>query len=459
MNSIAEATQQNLDIPIHSRKWIVVSAFLVSLPALFFFAVLFSSALDIPFFDDYDGVLDFTNQLSHIHGWPAKLYSFLTAQHNEYKLPFSQGLAYLQFLVTGHVDFRLLDAMGNSLVLCLGFVLWKMFLPGQRDLGLRLALFVPVSLLLFEFRYRELLNWGGAAMQHLGVLVFAFAAMHLIFKRSMVGFYGAMFCYVLAIASSGNGFFLLPIGLLILVSSRSYLRALLWLLTSVLCILGYAYHYNTMSSQASPDGSILSAILRLRPIYVLSFIGSAASVPFHWLSFLLGAMFLIFFGWMGYRGYYRKNPPVACCLLFIGLTAIGVAGIRSDLGLEQSLSPRYAIYSVLLLIFAWYAAVQEFGLDRDRSVTQRNLYRVVVAACLCFSLFMDAAEIPVIRSNNRNLVLGMAMFEHSVNSSTSTSGPVLPLWAGDTARVQANPRARVVLIESMRLGVYRPPVL
>jgi hypothetical protein len=46
--------------------------------------------------------------------------------------------------------------------------------------------------------------------------------------------------------------------------------------------------------------------------------------------------------------------------LFLLLSAVGVAGLRSDIGLKQSLDSRYAIYSALLVIFAWFAVVEKF---------------------------------------------------------------------------------------------------
>jgi hypothetical protein len=51
-------------------------------------------------------------------------------------------------------------------------------------------------------------------------------------------------------------------------------------------------------------------------------------------------------------------PVVGYCLLFILLTAMGVSALRAELGLMQSISSRYRIYSDLLLIFAWFALVK-----------------------------------------------------------------------------------------------------
>ena len=437
---------------------LLVAAVFIVFPAIIFYTILFRTALDIPFFDNYVGVLNFMNHLTQLHGFTAKATFLLSAQFNEYKLPFPEALFWLQYDLLGHIDFKILSAISNGFVLLLGLVLWKMFLPAHKDLGLRLALFVPVSWLLFQLEYQELLNWGGAGLQHIPCLVFAFAAIYLLFRKTRSAFCGALACFILAIAASGNGFLLLPIGLLILIPKRNYARIAAWLITCAGCIAAYSYHYNVMSSRSSPDHSVFSALLRLRPIFVLSFIGSAASIPFNAASFALGTALCVFFIWMVRRGYVRRNPLVCSCVLFLLLTAIGAAGIRSDLGLEESVSSRYTIYSVLFVILAWFAIVEEFLQHRRVSLRKSKAYLGAVVATVFFCLFMDAVFLVVIKSWDSKLIEGMADFEHP-NPLDSTKGPVIPLWKGDLSRETFNPNARAILLESIRLGVYQPPAL
>lgn len=441
-----------------ARGTAVVAITLVAFPVILFYAVLFQTALDLPFYDDYLSALDFTNQLTQLHSFSAKASFFLAAQLNEYKLPFEKAIIWLQFCLYGHVNFAVLSAIGNSFVLLLGVMLWKMFLPTHKDLGSRLAMFIPVSWLLFQFEYHELLNWGCAALQHISVLVFAFASIYLLFRTTRQAFYGAGACFLLAVASSGNGFLLFPIGLSVLAMRRRYRRILAWLIACTACIAAYSYHYNVMSSRSSPDHSILSAILRLQPAYVVSFMGNAASIPFPLASFFLGIALCFFFAWMAYRGYGRRNPAVSCCVLFMLLTAIGVAGIRSDLGLGQSLSSRYTIYSALFLIFAWFAIVEEFVQHSRTPLLRNDLYLGGVAAAMLFSLFMDAVGLAQIKYSSSQLVQGMSAFEHP-NQPGSTEGPDIPSWKGHPNLEAFNPIARAILLESIRLGVYRPPAL
>jgi hypothetical protein len=450
-------TAQQTTLRPPSRTRIAVTALFVAFPAILFYIILFRTAQDIPLYDDYGG-LDFINKLTQLNGFTAKLSFLLSTQFNEYKLVFAEALTWLQYDLWGRVDFEVMSAISNAFVLLLALLLWKMFLPTHKDLGSRLALFIPVSWLLFQLQYYEILNWGGAGLQHIPSTVFAFAAIYLLFQKTRKTFCGAVACYVLAVASSGNGFLLLPIGLLVLASDRHYARIVAWLIASAGCIAAYSYHFSVMSSKASPDHSILSALTRLRPAFVIGFIGSAASIPFQSASFVLGAALCIFFGWMARRGYVRRNPAVSCCLLFLLLTAIGVAGIRSDLGLADSTPSRYTIFSDLFLIFAWFAIVEEFLQHTRVPLLHNRAYLGAVAAAVCFSLFMDAVAIVVIDNWDDQLIQGMTNFEHP-NPPDSTEGPDMPSWKGHPKLEAFNPKARAVLFESIRLGVYRPPKL
>jgi len=455
MDSTIHRTEQRKEPRPRPTFRLAVAALFVAFPAVPFYVILFRTNLDIPVYDGY-GALEFVNHLEKLSGLAAKLSFVFEAQFNEYKLVFAEFLIWLQYAITGRIDFAVLGAVSNAFVLFIALLLWKMFLPAHKDLGTRLALFIPVSWLLFQFEYAELLNFGGAGLQHLPSLLFAFAAIHLLFGKTRRAFSGALAFQVLAVAASGNGFLLLPIGLLVLVPGRRYVRIALWLATSAVCIAGYSYHYNVMSSKSSPDHSVFSALLHLRPLYVVGFIGSAAGTLFPVAGFVLGASLCVFFIWMAFKVYVRRNPAVSCCVLFLLLTAIGAASIRSDLGLAQCASSRYTLYSALFLIFAWFAIVEEYLQHSRVSLLNNGGYLAAVAATVFFFILMDALGFSLMKIMDRGLVEGMVEFEHP-NPPDSTKGPVIDLWKGGVDFEKINPSARAALIESIRLGVYRPP--
>jgi hypothetical protein len=121
-----------------------------------------------------------------------------------------------------------------------------------------------------------------------------------------------------------------------------------------------------------------------------------------------------------------------------------------------STSSRYTFFSALLLIFAWFAIAEEFLQHSRVSLLNNGTYLGAVAAAVCFCLFMDAVGIVMIHFWEEQLIQGMTIFEHP-NPPESTEGPDVP-WSKDHPELKSfNPKARAILFESIRLGVYRPP--
>jgi hypothetical protein len=440
--------------PLH----LALPLFFVAFSPILFYGSLFRNAIDIPFYDDYHAVLDFLNRMAVLDGFSAKLTYFLAAQHNEYKLYFLHAVAWLQWSLFGHTDFFVLSILGDLFVLLLAVLLWKMFLPKRKDLASRLVLFIPVSWLLFQFQYWETLNWSMAILQNVPVLLFSLGSIYFLVKGTRPAFWAALASFILAVAASGSGFLLIPIGLSILALNRRYFHIAVWLLASAACIAAYAFRYTPRSAPSAPYQAAASNSHHFNPAYVLAFIGSAASFPFKSGSFVLGTLLCLFFVYMARRGYIRKNPLVSWCVLFLLITAIAVAGLRSGLGVEQAVASRYTIYSALFLIFAWFAIVEEFLQSRPASLLKNDVLLCAVLLTIPFSLAMDLEGWIQIERRENALIKAMATYEHST-SAGNPAGPSPPLFnePSDPVTETFNRQSRPILAESIRLGIYRPP--
>jgi len=448
-----------------SQLKVLGPAVIVALPAILFYGILFQKSINVPLDDDYEALLDFLNHIIELKGAQARASYFLAAQFNEYKLFFGHAVAWLQLAVFKHTDLRTLCAIGNGSVLLLAILLWITFLPDHKNLAHRMAFFIPVSYLLFHLGYAGTLNWAMPSLQNLPVLVFSLGTIHLLVRGGRCAFWGALVGLILAIAASGNGFLLIPIGVTILALSRHYTRVVIWLFISAGCIAAYAYRYNLMSSQSKIHHSVLETVLRPRPLYVIAFIGNAAAFPpllgrYHPLEILLG-LFLglilcVYFFFLARRGYARRNPTVSYCVLFLLLTAVGVAGIRSELGISQSLESRYVIYSSLLLIFAWFSIVEEILQHQNLPLRRNRIFLVAVAGAVLFCFVMDFWGWSYLEERNRKIVFGMATYEHSVSNGAGV-GPILPFPGQGERSDELERRAPIILEQSIKLGIYRPP--
>ena len=343
----------------------LILAAAVAFPAILFYTILFRHALNVPLFDDYDALLAFLNQMAELRTGPAKASYFLVAQHNEYKLFFERGLAWLELIFSGHIDLRFLCALGNGFVLLLGILLWKMFLPNHKNLASRLAFFVPISWLLFQFQYIGTLNWAMGSLQNFPVLFFSLGAIYLLVRETRWGFCAALAFLVLAIASSGNGLLLVPIGMLILVANHSYVRVMGWLAVSAGCVGAYAYHYNTMSSQSPVHDSIFAALMGLRLLFVIAFIGNAAAFPLNqqfsrrWgdrLPFPWSRSLHLLFLPCAERVLTKKSTSLVLRTVSV---ANGSWCRRSSVGPWPDAEPLFTLWVIL-------CAVPDFCVDRNR---------------------------------------------------------------------------------------------
>ncbi len=169
----------------------------------------------------------------------------------------------------------------------------------------------------------------------------------------------------------------------------------------------------------------------------------------------LGTLLLVLFGWLMWRGYVQRNLCVSSNVLFILLTAAGVSGLRSGLGVGESLSSRYAIYGTLLLIFAWMTVAEEFLEHRSEALLINRAYIAMAVLALALTQSMDSVGIKCLAEREHQMVNGMYAFEHPATPG-STEGPVLDDEPSDAWFL---PVARETLTDSIRLGVYEPPRL
>jgi hypothetical protein len=175
------------------------------------------------------------------------------------------------------------------------------------------------------------------------------------------------------------------------------------------------------------------------------------------LRLFLGLLLCAYFIVLAWRGYPRRSPTVSYCVLFLLLTAVGVAGIRSDLGISQSLDSRYVIYSALLLIFAWFSIVEEILQHQDLPLRRNRIFLAAVFGAVLFCLIMDFWGWFYLEQRNHRNVLGMATYELSV-STGSNVGPILPFPCQGARSDELERRAPIILGQSIKLGIYRPPV-
>lgn len=443
----------------YSVTFLVLLFLLIAVPPVIFYTVLLRHAVNIPLKDDYQAILDFVNHMVVLrHG---RLSFLLTLQFNGYRLVFERLIVWLQLSLFHVIDFKALCGLGDAFVLPLAFCLWKMFLPAEKGFVTRLVFFLPVPWLLFQLQYIETLNWAMASLQNLPVLVFSLAAIYLLTLGTRRTLAGAVLFLLAAVSSSPNGLFVIPIGILILGQAGRRGGALFWVFVGACCVGAYAYRYDFSPPQVWGPVPIVTPSLGQKLLFAISFLGNASEFPVIGgflaigvlLCPLLGLALCAFFAHAALKGHLRGNPAVFYSVLFLLITAAGVASMRSQLGFRSSLSSRYGMYSILLVIFAWFTVAERLPrAGGGFTVRNRTLQRVTVVA-IVFSVVMDIGGYQYIVKRNRALTEGMSRFQNS----DSHLEPAPP-----SSNQQEKPPlfwdyVKSVLRDSKRLGTYYPP--
>jgi hypothetical protein len=379
--------------------------FLVLLPGIVAFAILYRQALPLPYQDDYGTILSFAADYDQLPSVATKVLYIAAAQSNEYKLGFEHSIVATEIEVTHHLNFAFLTTLGNLFLLPLGYLLWRTYREDEGDLNLRLLAFLPISFLFFSLTYWENLNWTTTGLVNIPVILFSLLALYLLLPRKMieptrVRLLLACLAALLAAFSSANGFLLGPVGLLILLRRRSYARALVWCASFVLPLAAYLYHYTRVVHPAD-IGSYVT-----RPLFFLAFLGCGA-IPFRWPAAVLGIVILRVL-WIALRTRFDRTNPVAVYFtVWIVATALLVAWVRG--AVRFAVGGRYSIYSILVLIFC-YSFLGQYLPDCRPNFNRRRFYRVCLTLAVCICVLADIHAYRKLDARRQMILSGIELY-------------------------------------------------
>ncbi|MEI9968540.1 MAG: hypothetical protein WDM87_07940 [Terracidiphilus sp.] len=432
---------------------LAIPALLIVAPAALFYGCLFSHLINLPFYDDYSALLGFLNQMVQAKGAAAKILLLLAAQNNEYKLFFIHGLGWGQVELFGHVSFVPLCVLGDSSVLILAFLLWSIFLRRKRIWPSGLRFLFPPRGCSSQLGYWETLNWAMALVaEPVGTRILSWdnpvpAATDAQGVRRRAAFvcagnrgFGqrtsatsggradpddatpARPSYGMASALGGMYRSLrLPLQFDVVTGTVSRLGIFHpgtlspRLLDRLYWKRGRNRRLITHQRLDVPDvGQHSPAVFRLA--------GMARICPQKRAGFLFSSFSASYRGWRG--------------------------RLRSDFGLMQSASSRYAIYGALLVILAWTAVTEEFLLHRSEPLLNNGPYLAMTMAAVLVALWMDEIGYLKLAGREVDAVKWMKAFEHP-GSPGSSEGPMAEYPQQSAATVASRQEARVILKESM----------
>lgn len=454
-----EQNQQQDTAWCSGRRFRILAWTAIAIPPIYFYILAFRSLSSLPFLDDYDAPLAFLLRWKRERGLQ-HLVEIVTWQHNEYREWFLNSLFGTQYLILGHVDIKAIAILGNLFVLLLLGILFLVWRRGESSRDFTLLAFVPVSWMLFQLQYASAMNVPMQSLQHFPAILFGMLACLLASMEGRPAFAGALCALFLTVASSGNGLFIIPVGSILFLQQKKYVRLTVWLATGAAICFLYFDGYNFHASQTHADHSLLSSFKHLSPAYGASFLGSIATATNPVPAILLGSLLLVAFMFATRDRVFASNPALYYSALFFFVTALAVSGLRSDGGLTTALGSRYRINSTMIVILTYL-----YLMDKYRNRILRWKQPMATAVVCVAGVLLIGFNVASDRAGSRYLVMRRAKLEAAILRWEHHEPPKInSIETGDdyTARSEMKgyyePRV-AILVDALKEGIYSLPDL
>jgi hypothetical protein len=432
-----------------SRRGTYLLLGMLLLPIAAAYAIMARFSVNVPIIDDYDTIMDFAVRYQALPTAGARLHYILADQYVEYKLVFLHLFTAGQLALVHHLSFSFTFWVGNVALLALLFVSWSSFFAEERDLERRLLLFAPMVFFLFSLNYAEAVDWVACDIGYILTIVFSLLSLHLLAGETILTpirvFACACLCALLACTIAANAFLLLPLGLLVLLPRRAYLRAVFWCACFLLALVPYLVHY-------APDMHSGSGPFRLIPLYFLSFIGGAS--PIARSEIPAGCLVLAIYAAALRSGFHRTHRRATLAVTWLLASAALAAVGRGRTGVAFSRDSRYKIYADLILLFCYGFLATRAAQGSFEIKTKRRLLAATLAVAVLFCIKGDYAGVRILRTREQMV---RAAF-HRYRADPQHNSPMyFNQPAADGFFAQYEIRARDATNAAVAAGLYDPP--
>ncbi|GAB3167713.1 hypothetical protein [Telluribacter humicola] len=343
---------------------------LLALPILYFFYIIYSHTVNIPFTDDYELLKSFY-RLMHAPEPMERVKSWFE-QVNQHRFAFERVVMLSIYQVMGSEDIKAQIIVGDLFLLGILYLLYRLW----KAEGLSFAAFLPVPFLVFNLIYHENAIWGIAAIQNTALIFFAMLAAYALSFNSTRSYYGALVCTIVITFVSGSGIAVWLIGLIIMGLQKRYRQMIIWVVVAGLVGLFYfLFDYVYLEG----DNSALFNNLFYNLIYGLSFMGGTFymdrphPMPSAYyldvlVSVLAGAVLVAIFIWFSLRIILQKSTTVRWTYWFLLGSMLFLLATGAMLVLSRPVSiniiwggeifaRRYMIFGMIFMACCYLAVV------------------------------------------------------------------------------------------------------
>jgi len=330
---------------------------------------VFRYSVNIPYYDDYDVILNFMNTFVQTET-PMEKASLLFLQHNEHRIVFDRIITICYYYLFGEVDFKSLIVFGN-----LGWALTVSMLMVCLKKNLNsLYYLIPIPYFLLSFSHWENMFFAMAAIQNYWFIFFTIAFLISLSKDKVI--LSCVF-FLMALFTSGGGVVLYPLGNLFLILRKKWKFFLFFFTVSTCCIIFYFHGYYKPPYH---PGILEVALNPFRAMtYFLIFLGNVVPLQTKYSALPIGFLLCSLAAYLVLKRHDHLFWKLIICfvIMIASLTTI----TRSGFGVEQAAASRYSLFPLLVLISIYVLAISS-KMPRMTSIFRSVLFGVVVGAVL-----------------------------------------------------------------------------
>ncbi len=392
---------------MHINTGQVLRLILIALPLLSV-TVSMIYAANVPYFDDYNLVLQFLSEYAATSDWTEKI-KMLCVSSNGHRIIFFRMMILADHHVFGSVDFRHFILLANLAMMGIIFLCWKIY-SNIEPTGARG--FLPVLLLLSVPSW-AVINWSSAGVTYVFMIFCMLASMYALHASLKGAFVISLLLACTAVITNGAGWLIFAAALPILRAKYTRGHQLVWwLFFSIVLVL---YFQNYFSPDATTD--IFEQPLWHWIINTLAFFGApfkALYGTYHHWNLLFGSIFLATATFIFYHKWqHLKAHPL---LLSFGFLCVALAFLtvlmRSWLGLGATTAHRYRLMQVLPWIFLYLLFLKSYDFH-----FRRFYPAILLGSLMVFILRFEDNLVALDRLNTR-LEVGMDAFLTSDQEAT-----------------------------------------
>ena len=323
-------------------------------PILILFHSVYKNSFNIPYWDDYDAILNFLNKWVDLS--PMERLKSLFEQHNEHRIVSARILFVLYYSFSKSIDFKNIIFIGNIQLVIIGLTLFYFSIKyTNKYYGISALI---ISLCLFDISNYENNNWAMASVSNYSIIMFFLLSILCYLSKSKYIIPLAILFQIICTLSNGNGIIATFSILLFTILNKNKLKITASLITSLFAIFLYFFNFSSTSHQ-DVEKNIIGSIF-----FITKLLGShfCYNSILRLLVFVMTIIILWNWLWKIFRVNKKldlKKHSVLISILFFLFSTICVLGVFRSTGYNGagSYTSRYLIYSHLYMIFIFWVFI------------------------------------------------------------------------------------------------------